>query len=232
MPKVKYLAVEDKIEIVLEDNYPSGGMFLFDDLKSAAGYDDSETGFQVYLFGSGFKYDEGGLTKGNVDEIQFRTFEGQIFATVTDFKLTAAKINHQLTSESGVSGLLQKLLQHNDSISGTAAANDLSGRAGDDVIKAKGGDDFVTGNAGDDTMSGGGGNDVFRFLGNSGTDVITDFNVGDGEVFDLLFIRNVGFSFGKTAENDLRIKFEDGSSVVLEGVGFSERNDVTVDAIL
>jgi hypothetical protein len=48
---------------------------------------DNETGFEVCLFGSGFKYDEGGLIKGNVEKIQFMTEAGDAFVTVTDFNL-------------------------------------------------------------------------------------------------------------------------------------------------
>jgi hypothetical protein len=130
-----------------------------------------------------------------------------------------------------VAGLLNKLLEHDDTITGTSEVNVLFGKNGDDFINAKAGADIIVGNEGDDVMKGGLGDDTFRFFANSGNDVITDFKVGNEETFDLIFIRDIGFILGKTSEGDLKIKFEDGGSVILEGVDFSQRNDVHFDAV-
>jgi len=101
----------------------------------------------------------------------------------------------------------------NDSITGSSAANSLSGGAGADTLSGLGGTDNIFGYAGDDvviggegadTLSGGSGADEFRFEGGSGadalahatslgTDVITDYNASEN---DLFMLSDADFSLG------------------------------------
>jgi Ca2+-binding RTX toxin-like protein len=79
-----------------------------------------------------------------------------------------------------------------DSITIGAGASDstINAGAGDDTITSNGGADTITGGAGNDTMTGGAGADVFKWsLAETGTDVITDFNLvpvaSGGDALDL-----------------------------------------------
>lgn len=62
----------------------------------------------------------------------------------------------------------------------------LSGGRGNDVLRGGMADDVLSGGAGDNLLTGGGGRDRFVVLVNgAGTDSLTDFQMGDGDVLDL-----------------------------------------------
>ena len=74
----------------------------------------------------------------------------------------------------------------NDSLFGSAGADEIHGRAGNDYLSGEGGDDFLFGEQGNDTLSGGAGSD--RLDGGSGDDVLyggagADMLIG-GDGFD------------------------------------------------
>jgi Ca2+-binding RTX toxin-like protein len=218
-------------EFEISGNYQGGEFALEAQSGKSATFVFSANNFTIVFEGERFKSSEGVLTGGKVERITFLDDNGDKLATVTDFSRKASDLTTILVGD-GVEPLLAELFEHDDELIGSSAGEYMIGESGDDVILGKGGADRIDGNDGDDVMNGGGGNDEFEFRGNSGKDVIKGFNVGDEENFDLIFIRDVGFSLGKTTENDLKIKFNDGSSVILEGVDFSQRNDVHIDAIL
>jgi len=75
----------------------------------------------------------------------------------------------------------------NDSLDGGSGRDALSGGFGDDQIDGDAGDDWIDGGRGDDTLdggtgsdtvTGGDGNDVFVLEAGSGSDLITDFEIG------------------------------------------------------
>jgi T1SS-143 domain-containing protein len=126
------------------------------------------------------------------------------------------------------------------SIEGTDAANTLTGDGGENYLFGYGGNDTLIGNAGDDillgglgndTMSGGAGADIFRWqAGETGHDVVTDFELGVDslDLSDLLVGEEVNsleqylsFSFSVTATT-IEARAEAGGSVVqtieLQGV--------------
>jgi hypothetical protein len=72
-------------------------------------------------------------------------------------------------------------------ITGTSGDDlNLDGTTGNDIIFGGAGNDIITGGLGDDTLSGGGGADEFVWIdGDSGTDVVIDFNAGEGDVLNL-----------------------------------------------
>ena len=79
-----------------------------------------------------------------------------------------------------------------DTITIAAGAGDVTINAGsgNDIITSGAGNDLITGGAGNDTMTGGMGADVFKWsLGETGSDVITDFNLtsvaAGGDALDL-----------------------------------------------
>ena len=90
----------------------------------------------------------------------------------------------------------------------------LRGDNNDNVLIAGGQDDELHGQGGDDILQGGDGADVFVFdLDDTGSDVITDFILTDGDRLDLS-------GFGYTDKQDVLAKMTD-----LEGIRLVERND-------
>lgn len=79
----------------------------------------------------------------------------------------------------------------NDGLVGKGAGDHLSGGTGDDRLFGGAGDDVLDGGAGDDLLAGGAGADQFRQSG--GTDWITDFTPGSG---DLLIFDGALFGIG------------------------------------
>jgi Ca2+-binding RTX toxin-like protein len=87
-----------------------------------------------------------------------------------DYTLGRNLENLELTGEA-VKGTGNKL---DNSIVGNEADNELDGKGGDDTLDGGGGDDTLTGGVGADTFAWGAGNDV-----------ITDFNMDDGDMIEI-----------------------------------------------
>ena len=64
----------------------------------------------------------------------------------------------------------------NDTLYGDGGKDRLYGGNGDDALFGGTGEDQIDGGRGNDILSGGSGSDVFVFAGNSGADIITDFD--------------------------------------------------------
>jgi serralysin len=73
----------------------------------------------------------------------------------------------------------------NDSGNGGIGNDTVRGGQGDDVLSGASGDDYLTGDLGDDTLTGGAGADTLRAFAGGGRDVITDFNVAEGDRIQL-----------------------------------------------
>lgn len=74
-------------------------------------------------------------------------------------------------------------------------AQAMFGNAGNDLIYGGAGHDLIVGGAGNDNLTGGAGADVFRFIQfEAGSDVVTDFNVLQGDKLDLRgLLQDTGF---------------------------------------
>lgn len=75
-----------------------------------------------------------------------------------------------------------------DSMDGSARSVDqaLFAGTGNDIVKGGSGADLIVGGYGNDQLTGGAGADTFRFVtGETGTDIINDFNVTQGDKIDL-----------------------------------------------
>lgn len=79
----------------------------------------------------------------------------------------------------------------NDEIDGGRDADTLSGDEGDDIIEGGRGNDTLIGGAGNDILEGGRDMDVFVFGANDGSDVITDFDIDDGDILDVSGIAGI-----------------------------------------
>jgi Ca2+-binding RTX toxin-like protein len=84
-----------------------------------------------------------------------------------------------------------------ETLDGAARTGDqaIFGNAGNDLIYGGSGNDLIVGGAGNDNLTGGAGADVFRFIQfEAGSDVVTDFNVTQGDKLDLRgLLQDTGF---------------------------------------
>lgn len=90
-----------------------------------------------------------------------------------------------------------------DYVLGLSGADVLLAVAGSDLISGGDGNDRLTGGSGSDTVSGGAGADIFAYVAMADSrpaarhDVITDFNMGEGDRIDLSRIQAVTASANK-----------------------------------
>ena len=101
-----------------------------------------------------------------------------------------------------------------DQLYGGIGNDNLSGGKNQDILVGGEGNDFLNGGAGADTLTGGTGADNFYLDGNSSTkDIITDFNLGEGDRITTL--NNLLFKDLSFSGND--ILFGDTVLATLEG---------------
>ena len=73
----------------------------------------------------------------------------------------------------------------NDFVSGDKGDDVVRGGQGDDSVAGGEGNDFLSGDLGSDTMTGGPGADTFHSFAGAGLDVVTDFNLAEGDRVEL-----------------------------------------------
>jgi hypothetical protein len=139
--------------------------------------------------------------------VAYNGFE-KVILDVSDLKLNAAKLS-EVFLEQGLFAAVNLITNGNDTVVGTKKS------------------DYLFSGAGDDELTGKGGNDTFEFQklepmesAKKGAehDVITDFAV-KGEGMDYLEFSGEIESVDKLNKNkDCEITFDDGSTLVLEGV--------------
>lgn len=136
---------------------------------------------------NGYQDNDGGwvLTEGDLDSLIFTPAEGftgriDLYVTVT----ATESANDQTASTTETITLIYDAVD--DVIQGTNSADVLVGGAGNDDLSGLLGNDEIIGGKGNDTLSGGGGADLFIYnQGDTGVDVITDFNISEGDKLDL-----------------------------------------------
>lgn len=111
----------------------------------------------------------------------------------------------------------------NDLLDGEAGADFLFGGDGQDTLAGGAGNDALWGGTGNDTLTGGTGTDTFGFIVGSGSDLVTDFEVG----LDFLDLSGAATDFNNSASVSaaasntgagLQINLGGGAIVVLAGV--------------
>ncbi|MEG4166146.1 MULTISPECIES: S8 family serine peptidase, partial [unclassified Microcoleus] len=145
-----------------------------------------------------------------------------ILGTNGDDILTGDSANNVLMGMRGNDSLDGSL--GNDSVFGGKGSDTILGSSGDDTLFGNRGDDLLNGGLGSDSLTGGNGVDKFLLSTNSGTDTITDFEVGK----DLLVLGN-GLTFSQ-----LSITQENSSTFIrLSATGeiLASLNGVTASAI-
>ena len=108
-----------------------------------------------------------------------------------------------------------------DLVFGGAAEDTIYGGDGNDSLIGGDGNDILLGSTGNDSLIGGSGNDVFVLAGDSGSDVITDFQIGQ----DLIGLGG-GLRFSQLTisqgDNGTLIRVGNELLVTLEGVQSSQ----------
>lgn len=233
MAKVKFAAnMGANHEFELGSNYnPDPALALADGhTKTSATFVSATNQFSIHFFGTGFTYSGDELTGGIATKIVFRDDDGDKLATISDFQKNVPALMTELQTE--VSDMLGVLQQHADRMIGSSAGEYMIGEAGNDRIAGKGGNDAISGNSGDDTMSGGTGNDRFEFYGGqSGDDVITDYEIGDGVNFDTITIAGMDYEIVKSGKEAMFV-FSDGSTLLLEDVRFADRAEIHITEVV
>ncbi len=117
------------------------------------------------------------------------------------------------------------------------AANTLYGDAGDDYLYGSYGNDSLYGGTGSDTLTGRNGADTFYFLaGETGTDTITDFNVGQGDALNVADML-IGYDPMQDAIDDFVTFTTSGSNTIVavdrDGTGgtYSAQNIATLNGV-
>ena len=117
---------------------------------------------------------------------------------------------------------------YDDAIIGNDAVNRLTGGAGNDDLAGLGGDDTIIGGQGNDFIEGGEGDDVFIFEGDSGHDLIVDFEAGEGRS-DRIWLQDQGFADFDALQSAITdtdqgavINLNDSSTVLLEGIAAAD----------
>ncbi len=109
----------------------------------------------------------------------------------------------------------------NDRLRGGQDDDRLRGNDGADRLRGGGGDDHLRGGQGDDKLGGGTGADTFAFAAGGGADTITDFRLGvDALALNGIIIatRTEVDTDETDGEDSTLLVFDDGSSVLLQGV--------------
>lgn len=228
MAKIKYDAnMGTNFNLELGGNFQGGAFDLSGHNKTSATFVYSSNNFLMVFSGEDFKAEGDVLTSGIATKIVFRDDDGDKLATISDFHKNVVDLMTALEGE--VSDMLQILQQHADKMIGSSAGEYMIGEGGNDTMDGKGGGDLLSGNSGDDTMTGGAGNDRFDFYaGQSGDDVITDYEIGDEVNFDIIFVRDMTYQIVKS-DRDAMFLFSDGSTLLLDGVRYADRAAIHID---
>lgn len=100
--------------------------------------------------------------------------------------------------------------------------------SGDETAIGGAGNDILYGSDGNDTLTGGGGSDVFKFkVGDTGSDIITDFSLADGDKLDL---SSFGITSSAVAQQYLTMVDND-TEFRLNGDLIFTMESVTVDVL-
>jgi hypothetical protein len=173
---------------------------------------DDETGAKIKVEGKNFEVSEENedyLGGGKIHSVEVIDDDGKTVLTVSDLIIKATKVMATF-EESGTQGLLYAISMGDDKVVGSKKGDYLLGGDGDDVMTGGKGADYFDFHA--QVMS-----EAPRAAADVEHDIITDFD-WKGDDADSLAIYQDFTVKGIHDGDDTRLKFEDGSTLVLEGV--------------
>ena len=161
--------------------------------------------------------------------------------TVKDFATSSVRTVRTSDGELSVEELLENrsYIYADGEYRGSVYAETIDGSSNNDKIYGNGGNDSILGNKGndelyggegDDILAGGDGADTFVFESNSGSDIITDAQVGD----TIKFVGDIGSVVFKSDGNDLIIKRttdETTDTVTVTGY-FTQDEEDRIDTVI
>ena len=169
-------AGDDIIEASLGADFEDGGEGN-DTLSVYSGNISYDVFYNLSEGTAGVVGSEGGDSFANIENVRigylWRTDE--YVGASTNWTLIGSDYDNRLESSEG-----------NDNIEGKAGDDTIITKGGNDIIDGGAGDDVIYAGAGEDTLRGGDGADTFVFKdGETGTDIITDFELAEGDKLDL-----------------------------------------------
>lgn len=118
-----------------------------------------------------------------------------------------------------------KLLKKKDVITGSSLDDQIFSGKGNDQVRGGAGDDIIDGGKGNDRLWGGSGSD--RFIKSKGKDIITDFNISEGDTLSGFYgnyvIKDKGY--------DTLVKGK-GGTMILENIDHNELQMVAEDVFM
>jgi Ca2+-binding RTX toxin-like protein len=203
---------------------PSGPATMGDDLLTGAGNDtlDGLTGADTIVEASGTNYLRGGEGNDSIvggsgfDDINGNMGNDTCASGGGDDWVVGGKDNDSLVGSAGANLVYGNLGA--DTCDGGAGNDVVRGGQDADVLNGGEGDDYVSGDRGDDTVTGGAGADIFHSFGEAGVDLITDFNLAQGDRVQL----DPGTQYNVFQVGaDTVISMSGGGQVILVGVQMS-----------
>ena len=105
-----------------------------------------------------------------------------------------------------------------DTVTGGSGGDILRGGQGDDLIRGGAGDDLIFGDLGANTLSGGAGADTFRNGAGVARDLVTDFNLAEGDRVQI----DAGLTWAASqAGTDVEVAVSNGDVIVLQNTDLS-----------
>lgn len=203
--------------------YTAGSLDLRTERDGRAVYVDTDSGNRIVLEGNGFSYKGDMITSGEVDDITFLTANGKVLGRVHNADISGERASSSL--EAGVQVMMRAVLQHQDTVYGSAQADILSGGGDEDILRGRGGADDLDGGKGDDRLVGGGGSDLFIFT-SGGDDTIADFDsTGGGNGQDYIGVESMSGIKIRDDGDDVLIRFGNGDTLTLLDVKHSTVTD-------
>ena len=140
----------------------------------------------------------------------------------SDFKDKTFDLNAE--NNSGYNHISAELGKKAITLIGDEEDNSLTGGKGKDTLNGGENDDTLNGGKGNDSLWGGDGADTFVYQAGTGTDIIGDYNLDDGDLLQILDKKGKEISKGaikkaKFDGDDLTLSIKGGGKLILAGVG-------------
>ncbi|HSH96030.1 MAG TPA: type I secretion C-terminal target domain-containing protein, partial [Roseimicrobium sp.] len=138
-----------------------------------------------------------------------------IESTSNSYKFTGFSIEKAVTVEDTTYDFNVVAVDGDGDTSNTGAIA-ITVNGTDDTLTGTTSNDVINGGAGDDILTGLGGADSFVWnSGDTGSDTVSDFSVGEGDVLNVADLISGGLTMSAVAESGhLQLQFSDGSNVV------------------